>query len=66
MSSKGFNDLAYTEKTQQIRIAKTPEDLTDMYNEWVKDSCYESVRVITKTLLRICYLNIIISYQKSK
>ena len=49
MSSKGFTDLAYTEKTQRVRNAKTPEELTDMYNEWVKDSCYESVRVITNT-----------------
>ena len=56
MSSKGFTDLAYTEKTQRMRSAKTPEDLTDMYNEWVKESCYESVRVITKTLLKIYYL----------
>ena len=53
MSSQGLNDLTYAEKTQRIRTTKTPEELTNIYNEWAKDSFYEKVSGITKSLLSI-------------
>ena len=65
MSSQGLNDLTYAEKSQRIRTTKTPEELTNIYNEWANDSFYEKVCGITKSLLSIYMLSIYITYQRS-
>ena len=46
MDSQGFNDLTCPEKGQKIRAVKTPEELTNLYDEWAK--VYEEVRGMIK------------------
>ena len=43
MSSLDFTDLTLQEKAQRIRVTKTPEELTTIYDEWAKDSGYDEV-----------------------
>ena len=49
MGSQGLNDMSFTDKAKKIRDTKTPEELTNMYDEWARNSGYEKVRGVNES-----------------